>query len=149
MNTYEYVKKFKEKYPKTIDWFRTKKHAILVDKNLNPNEEVIYAFAAQNDQSHGSIFNTAVLALTNQRLIVAQDRLLIGYQVSSVTPDLYNDMQINAGIIWGNITIDTIKEKIYFSNIDKKALSEIQVEISTFMINAKKKHYNKERLKEN
>ena len=138
-STYELVKDFKRRYPKTICWWRTRKHSALVDQNLNPNEEVIYAFAAQNDDDHGSIFNTAVLALTNERLIVAQDRLVVGYQVTSITPDLYNDMEIEGGIIWGTVTIDTIKETIYFSNIDKKALPEIQIKISSFMNEAKKK----------
>ena len=144
MNTYELVKQFKNKYKSTICW-RTKKHAALIDKNLNPGETVTYAFAAQNDDTHQSIFNTAVLALTNKRIIIAQDRILIGYKVSSITPDLYNDMQINAGIIWGSLTIDTLKETVIFSNISKKALSEIQKTISFFMIEAKKKYPKKEK----
>ena len=143
-STYELVKNFKNKYKATICW-RTKKHAALIDKNLNPGEKVTYAFAAQNDDTHQSIFNTAVLALTNERILIAQDRILIGYKVSSVTPDLYNDMQINAGIIWGTITIDTLKETIIFSNISKKALSEIQIKISSFMLEAKKKYKKKEK----
>lgn len=142
-STYQLVREFKKRYGATISWWRTKKHSALVDKNLNEGEEVTYAFAAQNDSTHGSIFNTAVLAVTNERIIIAQDRLLIGYKVSTITPDLYNDMQINAGIIFGTITIDTLSETIYFSNIDKRALSEIQKNISSFMIEAKKKFYSK------
>lgn len=137
---YDLVKEFKKRYPSTICWWRTKKHAKLVDDNLNAGEEVIYAFAAQNNNDHGSIFDTAVLALTNQRLIVAQNRLLIGYKINSITPQLYNDMQINAGIIWGTVTIDTMKEVIYFSNISKKALPEIQVTVNSYMVEAKKKN---------
>ena len=143
-STYELVKKFKHKYHYTICW-RTKKHAALVDKNLNPGEEVLYAFAAQNDDTHQSIFNTAILALTNERLIIAQDRILIGYKLNTITPDNYNDMQINAGIIWGTVTIDTIKETVIFSNISKKALSEIQTTVSSFMLEAKKKYKSKEK----
>ena len=90
--TYELVKKFKEKYPGTICW-RIKKHADLVDSNLYPNEEVKYAFAAQNNTNHGTIFDTAVLAVTNERLIIAQDHIIVGYDLNSITPDLYNDMQ--------------------------------------------------------
>ena len=139
-STYELVREFKKKYPMTINWWRTKKHSALVDKNLNPGEKVLYAFAAQNDNSYGSINNTAVLALTTDRLIVSQDRLIVGYKLVSITPDLYNDITINAGLIWGTVIIDTIKEVIYFSNIDKRALSEIQVNISTYMITAKKEY---------
>ena len=141
-STYELVKKFKSKYPFTICW-RTKKHSALVDKSLNPGEEVLFAFAAQNNDTHQSIFDTAVLALTNERIIIAQDRIIIGYRINTITPDLYNDMQISAGIFWGSLTIDTIKETIIFSNISKKALSEIQIKITSFMIEAKK-NYQKE-----
>lgn len=136
--TYELVKEFKNKYSGTVAW-RMKSHAGLVDKNLFPDEEVLYAFAAQNDDTHKSIFNTAVIALTNKRIIIAQKRIIFGYKVSTVTPELYNDMQINAGIIWGTLTIDTMKEVIHFSNISKKALSEIQITISSFMTEAKAK----------
>lgn len=138
--TYEFVKEFKKEYPMTINWWRTKKHSALVDKNLNPGEKVLYAFAAQNDNSYGSINNTAVLAVTTDRLIIAQDRLIVGYKVISITPELYNDITINAGLIWGTVIIDTVKETIYFSNIDKRALSEIQVNISTYMMTAKKEY---------
>jgi len=143
-STYELVKNFKKKYPSTICW-RIKKHADLVDKNLNPGEKVTYAFAAQNNDTHQSIFDTAVLALTNERIIIAQDRILIGYKINTITPDLYNDMQINAGIIWGVVTIDTMKETIIFSNISKKSLSEIQSKITSFMIEAKKKYPQKQK----
>lgn len=143
-STYDYVIEFKRRHPKTIAW-RIKKHAKLVDQSLNPNEKIIYALAAQNDLSHRSIFNTAVLALTNERIIISQDRILVGYKISTITPDQYNDMQVNAGIIWGTITIDTLKETVCFSNIDKSALSEIQRTISSFMIDAKKKYYNQKK----
>lgn len=146
-STYEIVKKFKNKYPSTICW-RIKKHSKLVDQNLYPDEVVNYAFAAQNNTSHGSIFDTAVLAITNKRLIIAQDYILFGYDLNSITPDLYNDMQVHAGIIWGMITIDTIKETIYFSNLSKQALPEIQKEITSYMMEAKTKYYKKEENKE-
>lgn len=146
-STYEIVKKFKNKYPSTICW-RIKKHSKLVDQNLYPDEVVNYAFAAQNNTSHGSIFDTAVLAITNKRLIIAQDYILFGYDLNSITPDLYNDMQVHAGIIWGMITIDTMKETIYFSNLSKQALPEIQKEITSYMMEAKSKYYKKEENKE-
>lgn len=141
-STYELVKEFKNKYSSTVCW-RLKKHCAIVDQNLNPGEEVLFAFAAQNNTSHDAIFDTAVLALTTDRIIIAQDRILVGYKVNTITPDLYNDMQVSAGIFWGAITIDTMKETVVFSNISKKALSEIQIKISSFMIEAKKKFYSK------
>lgn len=140
--TIDYVKAFKKQYPSTLCW-RLNKHAKLIDENLADGEIVTYAFAAQNNASHGDIFDTAVLAITNKRLLIAQDRILIGYKFNSVTPDLYNDLQIHAGILWGGLTIDTVKETIEFSNISKKALSEIQKSISALMIEAKYKKKDK------
>ncbi len=142
--TYNLVKEFKNKYPNTITWFRLKAHSKLVDKYLHPGEKVLYAFPGQNDNIKTSWFNTAVLALTNERIIVAQDKLLIGYKLISITPDLYNDITINAGLIWGTVEIDTVKETVYFSNLSKKSLSEIQYKISSYMIEAKKSYYKKE-----
>ena len=146
-STYEIVKDFKKRYPATICW-RLKKHCDLVDNNLNPNEKVIYAFAAQNNGNHDSIFDTSVLALTTERLILAQNRIIIGYKVTTITPDLYNDLSVNAGIIWGTVNIDTVKETIIFSNISKRALSEIQKNITSFMIEAKKRYKKEEKEKD-
>ncbi|MDD4705984.1 MAG: PH domain-containing protein [Bacilli bacterium] len=142
--TYKMVKEFKNKYPFTITWWRLKAHSKLVDKYLNPDEKLLYVFAGQNDNSHSSILNTAVLALTNERIIVAQDRLIIGYKISSITPDLYNDVSVNSGLLWGIVRIDTVKEIIYFSNLSKKALPEIQNNISRYMSEAKKRFMKKE-----
>ena len=46
------------------------------------------------------------------------------------------------------ITIDTMKETIYFSNLSKQALPEIQKEITSYMMEAKTKYYKKEKNKE-
>jgi len=141
-STYELVQDFNRRNKGTVRWFRTRKHADLVDRSLNPNEKVLFAFVGQYDDSHGTLFDTAVLALTNDRVIVAQDRLILGYKVISITPDMFNDISIDAGLIWGFVTIDTIKEKIYFSNMSKKGLLEIKKMISSYMLEAKKKFYS-------
>lgn len=143
MSCYDYAKLFKKKYPMSMVWWRLKKHCALVDKHINPGEKVQYVITGQLDDNHFSWLNTGVVVLTNHRLIVAQDRFLVGYRYSSITPDLYNDLTIEAGLIWGLLTIDTVKEKIHVSNIDNKSLPEIETVISTFMMSEKKK-YNKE-----
>lgn len=140
---YDKVKEFKVKYPGTICW-RLKNHSRIIDENLFDDEVIKYAFAAQYNQSHGKIFDTAIIAITNKRIMIAQDYVLIGYELNSITPELYNDMQIHSGILWGMITIDTVKETIYFSNISKRALSEIQKNISSNMMEAKAKLNKKE-----
>ena len=140
---YEMIKMFKRKYPWCITW-RLKKHCAVIDKHLNPNEKIEYIFAGQLDDRPLSIFNTGVLAVTSERLVIAQKKLIIGYKFSSVTPDLYNDLLVRAGIIWGTVTIDTIREQVYISDLDKASLSEIETEITMFMQEAKKKYKERE-----
>lgn len=139
---YEKLKMFKEKFPNCVTWFRLKKHCEVVEKHLNSGESVDFILAGQLDEKPLSLFNTGVLVITNERIIVAQNRLLIGYKFSSITPDLYNDMQVDCGLIWGKLCIDTVKEKIYLSNLDKDSLPEIETSITMFMSDAKKKYNN-------
>ena len=63
----------------------------------------------------------------------------------TVTPDMYNDLTIKAGLIWGTIVIDTVKEQITISNIDKNALPEIETYITSFMEEAKKQYARREK----
>ena len=137
---YDQVKLFKKKFPHTITWFRLKKHATVVEKHLNPNEEPIYTFAGQKNDNALDIFATCVVCLTNHRILIGQDHLLVGYTLSSVTPDLFNDLLVYEGVLWGKVNIDTVKEEITITNIDKRALTEIETAISSFMMEEKKKY---------
>lgn len=136
---YSELKLFINKFPGCVTWFRLKEHCKVIDSHLNPNEQILYILAGQLDNNHLSFFNTGVLAITNERIIVAQNRLLVGYKFSSITPDLYNDMQVDAGVLWGTLCIDTVKEKIYVSNLDKKCLPEVETSITTFIKEARSK----------
>lgn len=142
---YQCVREFKQRYPFTIMW-RIKKHCSVIERHLNPNEKVLYAFAAQKNNDATYITDTAVLCVTSERLLIAQDQILYGYTLTSVTPDMYNDLQVYSGIFWGKITIDTVKEVIHFSNFAKKALPEIESIISMYMIEAKKLYPSKEKI---
>ena len=146
--THELVKDFKKRYGATLNWYRTKAHAKLVDKNLGSGEEVIYAFAAQIQEPHGTMFNTAVLALTNKRIIVAQNRLIVGYKVISITPTLYNDITIDGKYFWGSVKIDTVKEVVTLICVSRKALPEIQKIISKYMKEMKQATFNPEGVQE-
>ena len=139
MSTYELVRQFEKKHPGSIAW-RIKKHAKVVDDYLNPGEVVTFAFAAQKNDKFYDIFNTCVFALTNKRIIVGKIRLLWGSFMYGITPDLYNDTAIYKGLIWGTITIDTVKEVITLSNVSKDGLEEIETTISEFMMDEKKKY---------
>ena len=59
--------------------------------------------------------------------------------LDSVTPELFNDLKVLSGVIWGKIHIDTVKEFITLSNIDKKALPEIETMITSYMMKEKQK----------
>lgn len=133
---YAYLLKFKKKYPCTISW-RLKKHAEVIQHHLNPGENIIYAFAAQKNNNPFDIISTYGVVLTDRRLIIGSKRLLFGYFFTAVTPDLFNDLEVQMGLIFGKIKIDTIKEEIYLSNIDRHALDEIETQITEFMMKKK------------
>lgn len=137
---YDQVCLFKAKYPGTITWWRLKKHSKVIEEHLNPDEEPLFSFAGQKSADVFDVFSTAVLCVTNRRILIGQDHILTGYTLNSITPDMFNDMQIYSGIIWGKVTIDTIKEMVIFTNLDKKSLSDIETAVSTNMMEEKKKY---------
>ena len=126
--TYELAKEFKRKYPSTIAW-RIKSHCKVIDKHINPDEEVLYVFLGQKNKSSFDFTNTYVVVLTTKRLLFATKRLLFGYFFTAVTPDMFNDLDVRSSLIWGRIIIDTVKEEIRLSNISKNALDEIEKKI--------------------
>ena len=125
---YEKVKEFKKKYPMTISW-RLKKHSELVEKHLQKDEEVLYAFAAQKNNNPFDIITRSVVVITNDRIIMGQKRLFFVYFLTNITSEMLNDLTIRMGLIWGKVCIDTIKEVVYLSNIQRDALTEIQNQI--------------------
>lgn len=138
-NSYLKLKQFMKKYPMTVAW-RVKKHANIIDKHLNPGEDILYAFTAQKNDRAGDIFNTYAIVFTNKRIMLGRKRTIFGYFFKSVTPDMYNDLTVNKGLIWGRVEIDTVKEKIILTNIDCKALPEIETNITEIMIKNKKEY---------
>ncbi len=136
---YEKVKKFKKKYPMTVAW-RLKKHCQIIDVHLNPGEVVKYAFAAQKNDNPLDMITTNVVALTNKRILIGQKRLLFGYSFTAITPDMFNDLKVTMGLIWGKVYIDTIKEFVTFSNIQREALPEIETCITEYMMLEKRKY---------
>lgn len=145
-SVYNKVLSFKKRYSGTIA-FRLKKHAKVIDYHINPDEQILYAFCGQKNFDSKEIFSTCIIALTNKRILIAQKRLLWGYFYTTITPDMYNDLKIHSGLIWGKVLIDTVKELICISNIDKKALDEIETAISSYMME-EKKNYNLNRTEE-
>ena len=138
-NSYALASKFIKRYPMTIAW-RIKRHCKIIDKHLNPDEEILYIFAGQKNDSMVDLFHTCVIAFTNKRIMIATDRVLFGYFFRSITPDMYNDLTVSKGLIWGKVVVDTIKEVIVITNIDAKALDEIETNITEIMIKCKKEY---------
>lgn len=138
-SVYERALEFKYKYPTTIAW-RLKKNASIVEKHLNPGEKIKYVFAAQKNNNPLDIISTAVVALTSERILIGRKRVVFGYFLDSITPDMFNDLKVLNGIVWGKIHLDTVKEFVTLSNISKNALSEIETKISSFMMEEKKKY---------
>ncbi|MBR6948940.1 MAG: PH domain-containing protein [Bacilli bacterium] len=134
---YKQALRFKDKYPGTVAW-RLKQNAEIVERHLNPDEEPLYTFVAQKNDNVFDIVSTAVVCLTNKRILIGRKRVIIGYFLDSITPDMFNDLKIKSGIIWGKIYIDTIKEFVTLSNISIDALPEIETSITSYMMEAKK-----------
>ena len=138
-NIYSQVKAFKKKHPLTIGW-RLKAHSKIIEKHLNPGEKANFVFVGQKNDSVFDIFSTYVIVLTDRRILLGQKRLLFGYLFAAITPDLFNDLKVNTGIIWTKIYIDTAKEFITLSKIQKSASSIIETAITEYMMNEKRKY---------
>lgn len=136
-NSYILIKDFMKKFPMTIAW-RVKQHCKIIDRHLNPKEKILYIFAGQKNDGALDMLNSYIVAFTNKRIMLATKRVVFGYFFKSITPDMYNDLTIHRGFIWGSITIDTVKEVITITNIDVKALSDIETNITEIMLKQKK-----------
>ena len=143
MTVYERVLEFKNKYPMTVGW-RLEKNSSVIEKYLNPGEEVVYAFVAQKNDNPFDIITSAVIALTNKRILIGRKRVVFGYFLDSITPDMFNDLKVKSGILWGKVHIDTVKEFVTLSNIAKDALPEIETMFTTHMMEEKKKYPSRE-----
>lgn len=135
------VRKFKRKYPRTIAC-NLVKHSKVAESILDKDENVLYAFCGQKNDSYKILFDSCVVVVTNKRIIVGQKRLLWGYNITIVTPELFNDLKLYAGLFFGKVEIDTVKEVIFVSNLDKKSLDEIETNVNNIMLK------NKRRMKE-
>lgn len=136
---YKKAQGFKKRYPFTVAW-RLKEHCKIIDLHLNPDEIVKYAFVAQKNDNPFDIITTYVIVLTNKRILLGQKRLFFGYFFTAITPDMFNDIEVKMGLLWGKIYIDTIKEFVPLSNIQREALPEIETCITEYMMSEKKKY---------
>ena len=124
---------FKRRYPMTVAW-RLKKNSARIEDHLNSDEIVKYVFAGQKNNNPFDILSTCVIAITNKRILIGRDRVVVGYFLDSITPDLFNDLKVLSGFIWGKVHIDTVKEFVTISNL------EIETQVSEYVMKEKKKY---------
>ena len=138
---YNLARRFQNKYFGTIA-FRIKAHSNVVADHINSNEKILYVFCGQKGGSNKEIFSSCVVALTNQRIIIGTKRVLWGYFLTTITPDLFNDLKVQSGFVFGRILIDTAKEKLAISNLAKSSLKEVETAISTYINQYRNKKEN-------
>ena len=95
------VKEFHHKYPGTIG-FRKRAHCKIAAKHLEKDETIKLAFVAQKNDSAFDIITSCVFVLTNKRLLMAKNRLLFGYMIFVVTPELFNDFTVTKRLFGAN-----------------------------------------------
>lgn len=131
-------KEFKKRFPMTIAW-RIKEHSSIIQNHLNDDEVILYSFVGQKNTHWYEMFFTTAIVLTNKRMLLGRKRFFGQYSYSSITPDMLNDFEIRSNLLWGSVEIDTVKEHFVISNLDKKALPEIEDSISKYLVNEKLK----------
>ncbi len=136
---YKKIKDFKKRYPATISW-RLKAHSKVAAEHINDDEEVLYAFAAQKLPSVFNVTSTYAIVLTDKRILLAQKRLIFGYFYYTITPDMFNDLTLKMGLLWGKVIIDTVKETVSLTFISKAALREIETVLSKYMMQEKRQY---------
>ena len=132
----EQLSSFRRKYPLTVGW-RLRKHSKILLEHLHDDEVIRYAFYAQKNKSSLDVTSSGIVAVTNKRLVIARDRVVFGYFLDSITADMFNDLKLRSGIIWGKVIIDTVSELVILSNISKSALAEIEEEVTSAMLELK------------
>lgn len=129
-SVYPLIVRFIDKYPFTLA-FRLRSHAKVLEKHLNPGEKIFYAFAGQKN---ATLFSTSIVLLTNKRILIGSKRLFFGYFLTSITPEMFNDFKVSHLILWGKVYIDTVKEFITISGLQKRSLVEIETNFSEYII---------------
>ena len=102
MRAYDLVCRFKRKYPMTVANF-IKRHTKVAESIVDKDEEILYAFCGQRNDSYTVIFDTCVVLVTSKRLIIGQKRTLWGYQLTTVIPEYFNDLKLYIGLCWGTV----------------------------------------------
>jgi len=114
-------------------------HFSIIEKSLSADEEALMCFMGlHNFVSPTKHNNNYAYAITKKRIIMAQKQLL-GEALQSVFLDNVNDITFSSGMLFGTITIDTIKEK-FNVGLDKIQATNINAEIHNLIHELKQKN---------
>lgn len=87
------------------------KHFKIIEDNLMQDEEVKMTFIGlHNYVSATKHDNNFAYAITNKRIMMAQKKSLAGENFQTVSLKNINDITLVTGVVFGVVTIDTIKE---------------------------------------
>lgn len=87
------------------------KHFAIIEKALSNDEKVLMCFIGlHNYISPTKHDQNYAYAVTSKRIMMAQQRV-VGQNFQSIMLSNLNDVSMRTGIVFGTITIDTIKEK--------------------------------------
>lgn len=115
------------------------KHFLLVQKALQPDEEVLMCFIGlHNYVSSTKHDQNFAYALTNKRFIMAQQKL-VGENLQSVYLDNLNDITFSSGIVFGVLTFDTIRERFNIA-VDKVSAKSISDKAHEILLTLKQKN---------
>lgn len=113
------------------------KHFEIIQNNLQPDETVEMVFIGlHNYVSATHHDNNYAYAITNKRIMMAQKRV-VGMVFQSVSLENINDITFSTGLVFGMISIDTIKEHFNVA-VDKSAANSINNEIHDVLERVKK-----------
>lgn len=115
----------------------TTHHFNLISDQLSNDEYAIFCFVGlHNYISSTKHDNNYAYALTNKRLIVAQQKM-IGNNVQSIVLDNLNNISKKRGILLGTLTIDTLGKTLNVA-VDKDTVDRISDSMNEIIYNLKR-----------
>lgn len=105
------------------------KHFTIIENNLTAGEKVLLPFIglhnySTNTTKYGGYF---AYAITNKRIIMAQKKIF-GKVCQTISLDNINDITYESGMLWGILTVDTIKET-FNVGLNKKSADKIHAAV--------------------
>ena len=118
-----------------------KANSAVVQKHLDAGETPLYTFVGQKRKDRMGRNQTAVVTITDKRILIGRSQLFhFGYTLNVITPDMFNDLRVECGPVFGSVILDTVKEKVIITHLDRRSLDDIENHVSGTMTNLKKEY---------